>query len=92
MKEVKTDVKSAKVSITNEKSIQIPEKKMITTEGVKRKSGLQSETSPNIDECSDSGIQIVNICTSDFQCKICLSNFQDFEELAEHVEKKHYNS
>ena len=31
------------------------------------------------------------ISKQDFQCKICLSDFQNFEELAEHVEEKHIN-
>ena len=33
-----------------------------------------------------------NVPNTDLQCMICSSNFSDFEELAEHVEEKHYNS
>ena len=33
-----------------------------------------------------------NKSNTDLQCMICSSNFSDFEELAEHVEEKHYNS
>ena len=33
-----------------------------------------------------------DVPNTDLQCMICSSNFSDFEELAEHVEEKHYNS
>ena len=31
------------------------------------------------------------ISKQDFQCKICMTDFPNFEELAEHVEEKHIN-
>ena len=31
------------------------------------------------------------IIKQDFQCKICMTDFPNFEELAEHVEEKHIN-
>ena len=63
----------------------------------------KKEVNSNQDEnCDDETIEVAddpldvheekNVSNSDLQCMICLSSFSDFEELAEHVEEKHYNS
>ena len=82
MKEKYTEIKSPKVC-----KIQVQKKEQNSTEN----SELQTEISKII-ESSDSTIQIIDIRTMDYQCKICSNNFSNFEELAEHVEEKHYNS
>merc|ERR1712156_1310688 len=87
MKELYTEIKSSKVS-----KIQVQKKEQNSTEN----SELQMDKSKiiessNITESSNSTIQIIDVRTMDYQCKICSNNFLNFEELAEHVEEKHYN-
>ena len=43
-----------------------------------------------LDECSQEST--VHETSGDFKCQICMTDFPNFEELAEHVEEKHYNS
>ena len=88
MKKLYTEIKSPKVS-----KVQVQKKQLNSTEN----SELQMEKSKitessNITESLNSPIQIIDVRTVDYQCKICSNNFLNFEDLAEHVEEKHYNS
>merc|ERR1711874_864938 len=83
-----TETDFTKVSKTNAKMKQTSKKKLSSTmKEVEKNSESQNEKTDS-DQFSKSIIHEVNIFTADFQCKICSSNFPNFEELAEHVEEK----